>query len=243
MKTLLFGVAMLVIASSAPGQSESPAVSPPDGGTRQMLESIFIPPKPNAPFSMMLATEWTRPMGNGGSFTLVNKRRIVRDSSGRIYQERWLLVPKGGKIQSSMNYIQIADPFAHVLYNCEVRVRRCVVLSYNGSTTATYLPGFGTNGPLPGGEGSQSHEDLGTKEIAGIETNGVRESYTIKAGVLGNDLPMVTRREFWYSSQLGLNLISELARISHDQEAERWGAFRKWLGKAVFSWHNCVVET
>jgi hypothetical protein len=37
---------------------------------------------------------------------------------------------------------------------------------------------------------------------------------------------------------------ADLARISHDQEAERCvGEFRKWLGKAVFSWHNCVVQT
>jgi hypothetical protein len=202
--------ALIVLAGSAYGQSDAPSVSPPDGGSRQTLESIFIPPKPNAPFSMTLQTEWARPMGNGGTITLVNKRRIARDSSGRIYQERWLLVPKGGKIPSTMNYIQIADPFAHALYNCEVSSRRCLVLDYHGSTTAMYRPGVGSNGPLPGGDGSQQHEDLGIKEIAGMETSGVRESFTIKAGVLGNDRPMVTSREYWYAPQLGLNLQSEL---------------------------------
>ena len=31
-----------------------------DGGTQQTLESIFIPPLANAPFSLTLETEWTR---------------------------------------------------------------------------------------------------------------------------------------------------------------------------------------
>jgi hypothetical protein len=34
-----------------------------------------------------------------------------------------------------------------------------------------------------------------------------------------------------------------LARNSHGQAAIRGEGFRKGLGKAVFSWHNCVVET
>jgi hypothetical protein len=48
----------------------------------------------------------------------VNKRRIRRDSTGRIYQERRLLVPKNGKAESVM--IQISDPNAHTHYNCFV---------------------------------------------------------------------------------------------------------------------------
>ena len=37
---------------------------------------------------------------------------------------------------------------------------------------------------------------------------GTRETTTINAGVNGNDQPMVTRREFWYSPQLQINLRS-----------------------------------
>jgi hypothetical protein len=31
-----------------------------DGGTREVLESIVIPPKANAPFSLLLQTEWSK---------------------------------------------------------------------------------------------------------------------------------------------------------------------------------------
>ena len=66
----------------------------PDGGVRETLESIFIPPKPNAPFTLTLDTEWTRAFGNGGTYTLVNERHIARDTAGRIYEERWYLVQR-----------------------------------------------------------------------------------------------------------------------------------------------------
>src|SRR5271165_817828 len=90
--------------------------TPPDGGVRQVLVSILIPPKPNAPFTLTLDTEWTRPLGNRGTYTLANERHIARDSAGRIYQERWYLVPKNGKVESTMNFIEISDPAQHILY-------------------------------------------------------------------------------------------------------------------------------
>jgi len=68
-----------------------------DGGMRETLESIVIPPKPEAPFTLTLQTEWVKTLYDGGTITSVNQRSIARDSKGRIYQERWLLVPKNGR--------------------------------------------------------------------------------------------------------------------------------------------------
>jgi hypothetical protein len=94
MRFRLFCLAVLIPAATGSAQIQSPAVSTNtvqtyDGGTRQVLESIFIPPLTHAPFSLTLETEWTRTMANGGTYTLVNKRQIIRDSAARIYQERW----------------------------------------------------------------------------------------------------------------------------------------------------------
>jgi hypothetical protein len=38
----------------------------------------------------------------------------------------------------------------------------------------------------------------------------MRETTTLPAGSLGNNSPILTKREFWYSPQLGVNLISKL---------------------------------
>ena len=43
-----------------------------DGGNREVLESIVIPPIPNAPFFATLATESVKYSADGGSMTFVN---------------------------------------------------------------------------------------------------------------------------------------------------------------------------
>src|ERR1700758_3997953 len=184
-------------------------VSRVDGGAGGgVMQIIFVPPKAGAPFSLTLTTEWTRPMGSGGTFTLVNERHIVRDSKGRIYQERWILVPKGGKIKSQMNVFQITDPELHTWFNCEVATKVCELLQYTLTAEQKYLPATGPSGPLPDGSGFRTHEDLGAGNTLGVDTHGYRETVTINEGVLGNDKPMVNMREFWFSPHLGFNLIS-----------------------------------
>ena len=195
-------------AVCAQAPSQPPIIRIPDGGANGRMESIFIPPKAGAPFSLTLATEWARPLGNGGTFTLTNERRIVRDSKGRIYQERWILVPKGGKIKSRMDIFQITDPEQHTWYNCITATKVCDLYLYHLTTQDKFQPAIGTSGPLPDGNGFRQHEDLGLGSTQGMDTHGYRETMTINAGVMGNDKPMVSTREFWYSPLLGINLIS-----------------------------------
>lgn len=174
-----------------------------------MLQSISIPPIAGAPFTLTLETEWARPLGtNGGTMTLANRRHIARDATGRIYQERRTLVPKGGKIESVTTTIQLGDPNAHTLYNCFVFEKRCELKTFIGSPTAQYAPQLGTSGPLANGEGELKVEELGKTNVAGMETVGHRETTTLNPGVMGNDQVMTTMREFWYQPQLKISLIS-----------------------------------
>jgi hypothetical protein len=132
----------------------------------------------------------------------------VRDSKGRIYQERWILVPKGGKIKSRMDIFQITDPDEHTWYNCITATKVCDLYPYRLTTQDKFQPAIGTSGPLPDGNGFRQHEDLGLSSTQGVDTHGYRETMTINAGVMGNDKPMVSIREFWYSPHLAVNLIS-----------------------------------
>src|SRR5271155_1910916 len=87
------GVCLL---SFAPARAQQDGgFTPTDGGGGGVLESIYVPNLPNEPFTLTLHTEWVQTLPNGGTFTETNNRPIVRDGAGRIYQERWLLVPKG----------------------------------------------------------------------------------------------------------------------------------------------------
>jgi hypothetical protein len=187
-----------------------PPTRPPqaqDGGTREVLESIAIPPLVNAPFSGTLVTEWTRPMADGGSYTLTNRRRIARDSAGRIYEERWLLVPKGSDIKSHMNFIQIADPINRTLYTCSIFHKTCDLTAYRPAASAA----FEDEPPPPPGrsnDGTHTVENLGTKNLFGLDTIGTRQTTTIPQGTVGNDRPIQIVLEFWHSPRLGFNLES-----------------------------------
>lgn len=200
------------------GQASAPAI--PDGGVTQVLQSIYVPPVQNAPFTAIVHTEWVRPLSDGGTFTLVNQRRIARDSQGRIYEERWYLVPKDGKVQSRNYLIQIADPTARTLYNCFLlrTPHQCTLQKSAEKPMAAYHPAIGQGGALPNGDGFRTHEDLGLQDIQGIETEGTRDTTTINQGVNGNDRPYSIMREFWFASSLGIDLRSTVTNPSFGKQ-------------------------
>jgi hypothetical protein len=76
------------------------------------------------------------------------------------------------------------------------------------SATSIYKPATARTGALPDNSGFSTHEDLGVRDIDGIETHGSRDTTTLNPGVFGNDRPLVTTREFWHSPRLGINLLS-----------------------------------
>ncbi len=214
--TLSAALATSVLQAQAPSVPPSPQKQTQqfyvqDGGTREILESIVIPPKPDAPFTLTLSTEWVKTFYDGGTTTMVNQRRIARDAKGRIYQERWFLVPKNGKIQSQMSAIQISDPNAHTHYNCFPlqKPATCQLTTFAPSTSAVYQMQGPPPGPLSNDTGEVTHEELGKQSIAGVETSGTRDSTIYNPGVFGNDRKVTAEREFWYSPQLGINLLSK----------------------------------
>jgi hypothetical protein len=106
---LLGGIILpLVPATSAQTTHEGPRI--PDGGTREVLVSIFIPSIPGAAFTATVNTESVRALADGTRITLKNHRLIARDKSGRIFQERRLLVPEDGKQESVVTQTEITDP-------------------------------------------------------------------------------------------------------------------------------------
>jgi hypothetical protein len=183
-----------------------------DGGARgDTLESIVIPPKPKAPFTLLLETEWARGLADGGTITTANKRRIARDSEGRIYQERWFLVPKNGKAESRMTTIQISDPITNTLHSCFMLdpKKRCELVTYTPSPNTIFKFQGPPSGPLPNGIGDIVHLDLGKQLVAGVEAIGTRDTVNYKAGVFGNDRNLTIEREFWFAPKLGFNLLSK----------------------------------
>ncbi len=194
-------VTFLAVHLSA--QSPADALHAPDGNTHEQFINIFIAPLTNAPFTATVNATWTRQLADGTTVTLGNHRLVIRDSKGRIYQERRLLVPENGNQPSAITRIEISDPAAHTKYFCYPNTKSCVLASYYVSVSEPVQP----VGPMAGGKRYLSREDLGKGETEGVETIGTRETVTTNAGTIGNDREVVFSKEFWYSPQLGINLV------------------------------------
>ena len=84
---LLFGTTSSAVWLKAQEQTipktpkhEVQFVNTEDGGVSETLQSIVVPPKAGAPFTLTLETEWVKTLYDGGTVTFVNKRRIARDA-------------------------------------------------------------------------------------------------------------------------------------------------------------------
>jgi len=144
-------------------------------------------------------TEWVRLLGDGTRITLKNHRLIARDKSGRIFQERRLLVPDNVQ-ESILTQIEITDPASHDEYICVPRERVCQVEFFRAVAAAPTT----ARRAQPGAE----EVSLGTAMMAGLEAAGTRVTGVIPVGAIGNSSPIATRMEYWFSRQLGLNVLS-----------------------------------
>jgi hypothetical protein len=173
----------------------------PDGGVRETLISIAVPPLANAPFSATVQTEWTKYLADGTTQLIQNHRLIARDGLGRVFQQRTMLAPAGSPIESQVVSTELAEPSSHTIARCDARTRICELRPYVGPP-ATASAGAVANRP-----GFVS-ENLGSQVLNGLDLIGTRETQTIGAPVAGSDHPIVVVKEFWYSRQLGLNVLT-----------------------------------
>jgi len=198
-------------ARTASGTGAAQQLYAEDGGTRERLRSIVVPPKADAPFTLTLQTEWVSTSPDGGTTTRVNARKIARDSQGRIYQERWWLVPKNGGVESQMSAIEIADPHEHTYYRCSLvdGKHTCEMTTFAPSTDTVYNMQGPRPGQLPNDAGVVLREDLGKRWMEGVEASGTKVTTIYNPGVFGNDRKVTVEREFWYAPTLGMDLMSK----------------------------------
>jgi hypothetical protein len=197
------GCLLVLLLSAVGAGAQVPSVHAPDGNSFQRLVSISVPEIPGAPFTLMLSTEWIRPLSDGSTITWVNHRLIARDAAGRVFQERHMFAPPTEPNADRITFMQWSDPVKGDYYSCQINTLVCeLMVNYPTPAEVPAVPG-----PTKDGKAFVTVENLGTRTIEGMETQGTRETTTISAGAIGNDKPIAISKEFWYSPELKLNLI------------------------------------
>jgi hypothetical protein len=201
----ILSLSIVSLFHPAPTTAQEPIQHAPDGGTREHVDSIEIPPIPNAPFSATVVTEIAHILPDGSKRITSNQRLVARDTSGRVFQERRFIAPNGITKPTPVQQLQFEDPNQHLMYLCSP-ASTCSEYPYTRPFVP--LPSSSSLPPLVKLRNGNTirNEDLGRATMQNVDVVGSRETITYNAGTIGNEKPEDVVKEFWYSPRLGINL-------------------------------------
>lgn len=158
----------------------------------------------NKPYTATAVTETEQTLPDGNRIVHTNQATFYRDSAGRTRREQTIHTLGTSSPDVSKQIIVISDPVAQVEY----------VLDPTDKTareTTSFRRGKLTEpkqlSDLPMGKHfddskNVTKQDLGTQTIAGVQCTGTRITRTIPAGEIGNEKPIVSVKEVWYSADI-----------------------------------------
>lgn len=191
----------------------------------------------NSPYSAETTTESVQVLADGNKITNKSTSQFYRDSEGRTRREMTVNAPGGSG--EPHKFITIEDPVAgvHYMLNTEKKTATKIPLpKFNGGEAGIAMasgvagrlsvagapPSAGTAMAAPmiaynhvraikrnDGNESVNMESLGTQVMEGLNVKGTRTSFTIPAGQMGNERPITSTTEVWFSEDLGTTISSK----------------------------------
>jgi hypothetical protein len=222
-KIALYGALFGVISLSA--QDAGALKKKLDEAMAQVVSDEIISAKTvkGAPYSAQSVSETVQVLGDGNRITHTNSTTIFRDSQGRERREQ------SSGAEGTVRSIRISDPVEGVNYTLlpETRIAlknfqpKLVKKQEKEATKAKLdmesiikaevpmivMHSMGSDTPVVTFDDTRE-ENLGTQMIEGVTAEGTRRTTTIPAGQIGNELPIVTVNERWYSPELQVVVMS-----------------------------------
>lgn len=200
-RALLLSVVMLLWVGGACAQT---ATFTPGGFTVSTIGNVK-----GAPFTGEMVTDTTRVLPGGNHTTQVNRVNLYRDSEGRTRTEN--LHPP-----MQITTARIADPVQRVSIILNLQEKMATVRHFPTVPASAGSAKPATNQQQPGAPAitgapmvPKNHENLGTKDIDGLTVVGTRHRNTVPAGKVGNEKPIVSVVETWYSPELHQVILQE----------------------------------
>lgn len=232
MHTKLFGVG-LVTLWLAPMAIATAQQQPPSSGASLIMPSAQTGPVPGgqlsvdafaiesvnpgapvkgAPYSAQATTEVIQVLEDGNRIVRRTSAVLYRDSRGRTRREVTLDSIAGIMVAGTpLRMITISDPEAGVTYwvdpDQQIRTSRNVPPTAQGVSGVSQGWAGQVGGTIPSSN-LEREEALGTRNIEGITVEGTRTTVTIPAGAIGNERPIQSVTERWFSPELRLVLLS-----------------------------------
>jgi hypothetical protein len=196
------------------------------------------------PFSADVIEETDHYLADGNHIHRESHGKTFRDSEGRTRTESEI---GSGMVGSKpFVHIQIMDPVENAFILLNPQDKSATVHHFRERTApTTFTPPPRINKPAQGAQAASgavtpeallqelrnkqesgakrehSREDLGTMEMEGFTVKGVRMTTTTAAGVMGNDKPMTSTSERWFSDELKIDLVIKSSAPESGQHVRR----------------------
>ncbi len=189
-------IAAITIFSFSSLQAQTPQPQPPVVNTANRgVKGI--------PFSADTVNEINRVLGDGTRIHQENHGKSFRDSEGRTRTETETVSSMGNP--EKFHHISILDPVENVIISMDPRTKVATVRQWMSP------PPPPSPHPVKPPTGSAPvHEKLGTIDIEGFSATGDKYTRTVEAGKIGNDKPLATVTETWFSAELKVVLRSKI---------------------------------
>ncbi len=195
---LLWGVC----ASAGRSQMATERPVPRDyRGLDVQVDGIFVTPIAGAPFTAKVQIVSHQKLADGTEHVVTTSNTVARSNTGRIYNERRQLLPRGYHGEPRLLSSHIYDPNTRVsvFLNPATRIAREQVLEARGPSSPTSRRVPTTPDVV--------ESDLGVQLLDGVELHGLRKSRTIPAAVSGTGKNVDVEDDYWYSTDLALDMI------------------------------------
>jgi hypothetical protein len=171
------------------------------------------------PYTATWTEKQVQTLANGTTVTHESTTKFARDSSGRSYTETHNTLPAGsdGQQREMVTY-HIFDAVARTTTSWNSTTKEATVTQRPDPATmqarptqtmaARPAPTVQTEQPVRRQNPDVQREDLGTKNIVGVNAKGTRITRVIPAGREGNDQPITTTQESWRSTEYAIILMS-----------------------------------
>jgi len=164
------------------------------------------------PYSGERVSENVQTLVDGTKITqATNNEKLWRDSEGRTRTERQIGAGPISDGKSKLVLVEVRDPVAGFLYVLDdlAKVAHRFALTAGPAKRTPAAPETTAAQAPPKPRPQASSEQLGTQTIEGVLAEGVRSTRTIPIGEIGNDRPINTLNESWFSRELKETVLSK----------------------------------
>jgi hypothetical protein len=164
-------------------------------------------PVTGAPYTAEITTEILQQLADGNRIERRTTSSVARDAEGRVRREQQIAAIGPILPQGASQIVTINDPVAKVHYSLDAT--RKVAVQSPMMLTKRVEGGVRAFAPAQSVEMQEARtEQLGTRDIEGVQAEGTRTTVTIPAGQIGNVAPIEIVSERWFSPELKTVVLS-----------------------------------